>query len=67
VVNEVFVLADYDALLGSCAFPDHWIVGGVEAQIKDVRGLMPLADNPARQRGRKLSINEKVHAGCKIA
>jgi hypothetical protein len=32
-----------------------------------MRGLMTLAGNPARQRGRKLRINEEVHAGCKTA
>jgi hypothetical protein len=65
--RESKFLADDDGLLVSCAFPDHWIVGGMETQIKDVCRLVLLAGNPVRQCGRKLSINEKVHAGCKTA
>ena len=39
----------------------------MESQIKDMRGLMTLAGNPPRERGRELRINEEVHADCKIA
>ncbi len=39
----------------------------METQIKDMRGLMTLARNPTRQRGRRLRINEEAHAGCRTA
>jgi len=54
-------------MLVPCALPGHGIVGGMESQIKDVRGLLPLAGHPPRQRGRELRINEEVHVGCKTA
>lgn len=67
LVNEVFVLTDDDEGVSSRALADHRVVGGMETQIEDVSGLMALAGNPARQRGRELRINEEVHAGCRIA
>ena len=39
----------------------------MESKIKDVRGLMTLANNPSSQRGRELRVNKEVHAGCKTA
>ena len=42
-------------------------ISGMETQIEDMRGLVPLAGNPPRQRGRQLRIHEEVHAGCSTA
>ena len=67
MVNEVLILADDNGTLVFGAFPNERIVGGMETQIEDVHGLMPLAGNPSRKRGRELRVNEKVHAGCKTA
>jgi len=67
MINEILVLADYDRLLVSSALPNHWIIGRVKSQIKDMRGVVTLAGNPARQCGRELRINEEVHAGCRTA
>lgn len=67
MINEVFVFADDDGLLGSSAFPNQRIIDSVESQIEDVRSLMILTGNPARERRWKLRINEEVHVGCRIA
>ena len=67
MVHKILVLADDHRLLVSGALPNDRIVGGVQSQIENMRGLMTLAGNPSRQRGRELRINEKVHADCKIA
>ncbi len=60
MVHKIFVLADYDGLVASGTFPNDRIVSGVESQVEDMRGLMTLAGNPSRQRGRELRINEEV-------
>jgi hypothetical protein len=66
-IHEVFVFANDDSLLCMGTLPNNWVIHRMEAQIEDVRRLMALADNPSRERGRELRINEKVHIGCNTA
>lgn len=67
MVHKILVLADDDCLVRLSALPNDRIIGGMKTQIKDVRSLMTLADNPLRQRGRQLRIDEEVHAECRTA
>jgi len=67
MVNEILVLAYDDRAFATGTLPNHRVIRGLQTDVEDVRGLVPLADNPARQRGWKLRINEEVHAGCKTA
>ena len=67
MVNEILVLAEDDGVFISGAFPNHRVIGGLQTDVEDVCGLMTLAGDPSRQRGRKLRVNEEVHAGCRTA
>ena len=60
-------LADDDRLVTPGALPNRWVIGGLQTDVEDMRGLMTLADNPSRQGRRELRINEEVHAGSRTA
>ena len=58
-------LADDDCVLRPGVLPDDWIVGRVQADIEYVRGLMAVADDPLRQRWRKLSVYQELQDRCR--
>ena len=67
MVNKVLILADNHGMIILSTFPNHRVVGCVKSQVEDMRRLMAFAGNPARQCGRELRIDQKVHAACKTA
>lgn len=67
MIDEVLILTDNDGAVFARFFPNPRIIGGVKAKIENMRGVMSLARNPARQSGRELSIDNKIHAGCNTA
>ena len=48
-------------------FPDRAVVGCLQAQFDNVRGLVSLAGNPLGEGRRQLRIDEEVHVGCSTA
>ena len=46
-VNEILVLADDGSALAPGALPNHRVIGALQTDVEDMRGLMALADNPA--------------------
>ncbi len=67
MVNEILVFADDDGVCTSGALPNPRVIGGLQANVEDVRGLVTLAGNPTRQPGWELRVDKEVHAGRKTA